>query len=199
MSGACFSPASQRNLEPVLGVLRHEFAARRCVLEIGSGCGYHALSVAAAMPWLVWQPSDLPGQLAMLGANLATIRVANVLPPIALDMVQSEAPGGRYDAVYTANTAHIMSMNGVRGLFRCAADVLDTGGCLACYGPFRRAGRFNAPSNADFDRALRARDPESGIRDLEALDEIAAAVSLERARIYAMPSNNLLVTWAKTA
>lgn len=198
MNGACFSPASQRNCEPLLGVLRRELAANRRVLEIGSGCGYHAISFAAAMPWLVWQPSDRAGQLGMLEANLSPTRAANVLPPVALDMRQARLPGVRYDAVYTANTAHIMNMDGVRGMFRFAGGVLETRGCFACYGPFRRAGRFNTPSNADFDQALRARDPGSGIRDLEALDELASAASLERVRVYAMPSNNLLVTWQKT-
>lgn len=199
MSGACFSAASQRNCEPVLGILRREFAARRRVLEIGSGCGYHATRFAAAMPWLVWQPTDLAGQLAALEANLGSTAVANVLPPVALDAEAARPTELRFDAVYTANTAHIMSMEGVRGMLRYAAEVLDNGGCLACYGPFRRNGGFNATSNADFDGVLRARDPASGIRDLEALDEIAAAASLQRARIYAMPSNNLLVTWQKAS
>lgn len=199
MTSVRFSPASQRNREPALGVLRREFATCRRVLEIGSGCGYHAIGFADAMPWLVWQPSELSGQLAALANNLSMSALANVLPPVVLDTRRARPARGYYDAVYTANTAHIMNMDGVRGLFHYAGDVLDTGGSLACYGPCRREGRFNASSNAEFDRALRVRDPESGIRDLETLDEIAASRSLERTRVYAMPSNNLLVFWEKAA
>ncbi len=199
MSGAYFSPASQRNCEPILGVLRHEFAASRRVLEIGAGCGYHVIRFAHTMPWLVWQPSDVAGQVETLAANLKAVDVSNVQPPLTIDMRDAQAASVRYDALYTANTAHIMSMDGVRGMFGFAGDALQCGGVIACYGPFRRNGAFNTASNAEFDRALRGRDPESGIRDLGALDEIAARESLLRLRVYAMPSNNLLVVWEKSA
>ena len=119
-----------------------------------------------------------------------------MLEPVALD-VRSGTPPGRYDLVFTANTLHIVSEGAVRDLVLLAGAALEPGGLFLCYGPFRRDGAFSTDSNAAFDASLRAGEGGQGIRDLETVDRYAADAGLSRARIYAMPANNLLVVWQK--
>jgi cyclopropane fatty-acyl-phospholipid synthase-like methyltransferase len=191
------SPAAERNRQPILEVLREELADRPRVLEIGSGTGQHAVFIAAALPHLEWQTSELPGQHAAIHAWIAHAGLPNVLPPLALDVRAPDPDGRRYDAVFSANTAHIMDIDAVRAMFALAGGVLEQGGVFCLYGPFRFDGRYTSPSNAEFDASLRMRDPVMGVRDLADLDRFAAAAGLVRARLYAMPANNHLVVWAR--
>ena len=194
-----FAEASARNGPPILGVLGREFAATRAVLEIGSGTGQHAVLFGAALPHLTWQTSDLEENHDAIRAWLRHDGPPNVLPPLTLD-VRSPAPAAaRYDAVFSANTAHIMSPRAVQGMFALAGAVLESGGRFCLYGPFTHGGECNAPSNAGFDASLRARDPSMGLRDLDDLDAMAAGHGLRRRRLYAMPANNELVVWQKDA
>lgn len=197
MQAPDYAPASVRNAAPILGVLREELDNARHVLEIGSGTGYHAVTFAAAMPQLTWQTSDLDDNHARILAAIEQSGAANVLPPLSLDVRTSGPPASRYDAVYTSNTAHIMSEAAVESMFALLGSCLSDAGRFVCYGPFKRGGRFNTPSNAAFDASLSSRDPSMAIRDLDDCDRFAVAAGLARRRVYAMPTNNLLVIWQR--
>ncbi len=189
--------AAARNADPILEVLRHEFRDSTDVLEIGSGTGQHAVHFAAGLDHLQWQTSDLDENHPAIRAWIADARLPNVSEPISLDVNTAELPTS-YDAVYSANTAHIMSIDEVVRMFELVARTLRPGGVFCLYGPFRRFGEFNTESNARFDASLRARDPSMGIRDLEELDAVGATHGLHRDNLYAVPSNNLVVIWTKT-
>lgn len=190
-----FAAAAQRNAAPILDVLRREFAECRFVLEIGSGTGQHAVSFAGELTHLTWQPSDVEENCPGISAWLADAGLLNVLPPVELDVRDDVTGAGRYDAAFSANTAHIMHEDTVRSMFAVVGKALASGGLFCLYGPFRIGGRFNAPSNAAFDVSLRQRDPAMGIRDLETLDAFAVSAGMRRERLYAMPSNNCAVLW----
>lgn len=186
-----------RNAAPILEVLQREFGGRTQVLEIGSGTGQHAVTFAAAMTDLNWQTSDVKENLEGINAWVRHARLDNVRPPLLLDVRTASVDNGHYDAAFSANTAHIMSIEAVRKMFALVAEGLRAGGIFCLYGPFRVAGGFNAPSNADFDASLRRGDPAMGIRDLEQLDAFASSVGMDRTRLYAVPSNNNIVVWTK--
>jgi len=192
-----FSEYANRNGLPILDVLRHEFVAAKRVLEIGSGTGQHAIRVAAAMGNLQWQCSDLDENHESISAWIESTNLANLLGPLSLDVRTAELPSGAYDAVFSANTAHIMSIESVQRMFSLVGETLVAGGIFCLYGPFREAGEFNAPGNASFHQSLRSRDPAMGIRDIEALDAFGVESSLSRRRLYAMPANNHIAVWAK--
>lgn len=189
--------ASVRNSLPILGVLEDEFRDRRRVLEIGSGTAQHALTFARELRHLVWQASDLDERLAWISEAIARANLDNLPPPLSLDVRDAALPPASYDAVYSCNTAHIMSLAAVEKMLQLAGHALVEGGVLCCYGPFKRGGRFSTPSNEQFDAALRSQNPEMGIRELSEIDRLASAAGLTRLRIYAMPANNLLVLWEK--
>ena len=189
-----FAPAAERNAEPILAVLRDAFAERRKVLEVGSGTGQHAARFAAAMPWLSWQCSDVAAHLPGIRAWLADAALPNTPDPIALD-VTDPWPEGPFDAVFSANTLHIMSWPEVERFFAALGRVLAPDATLAVYGPFRRDGAHTAPSNAAFEESLRAQDPARGIRDMADIDRLAAAVGLQRTDTIAMPANNFTLVW----
>ncbi len=192
------SLASERNKAPILEVLRDEFAHRRQVLEIGSGTGQHAVYFAANLPHLVWQPSDLAENHPAITAWLEAEGPPNLSGLVELDVARPETSAVvPPDAVFSANTAHIMSLETVRCMFALVGRLLPQGGVFCLYGPFNFDGRFSSDSNADFDASLRARDPSMGVRDIEELDRFAADAGLARARLYAMPANNHLAVWLK--
>lgn len=191
-----FAPAAARNAEPILGVLREALADRRRLLEIGSGTGQHAVHCAAAMPWLEWQCSDLPAHLPGIRAWLDEAGLPNTQPPIALD-VNGDWPDGPFDAIFTANTLHILSWAEVERLFRGLGGLLAEAATLVIYGPFKREGVHTAESNAAFDAQLRAHDPERGIRDVAEVDALAERIGLRRAATHAMPANNFCLVWTR--
>ncbi|NZA26174.1 DUF938 domain-containing protein [Luteimonas sp. SJ-92] len=191
------STSCERNRAPILQVLREHFAGRRRVLEIGSGTGQHAVYFAAAMPHLTWQASDLEDNLSGIRAWLEEADLPNTPAPLALDVTRSPWPAVAADAIFTANTLHIMGWDAVEAFFRGAgaalADVRE--GVLVVYGPFNYGGAYTSDSNRDFDAWLQARDPRSGIRDLEAVDALAAAAGLRRVADVGMPANNRCLVW----
>ncbi len=168
-----FSSACERNREPILGVLSKVFADRKHVLEIGSGTGQHAVFFAAGLPQLTWQTSDLLQNHASIQAWLQEAQLKNVWPPIVLDMSNAEwgadLNGKGIDAVFTANTCHIMAWSEVEQMFAGAAQILEPGGTLCVYGPFNYKGQYTSPGNAQFDASLRAQAAHMGIRDIEAM------------------------------
>lgn len=193
-----FAPHTERNSQPILEVLRQEFQDTGSVLEIGSGTGQHAVAFAASLEHLTWQTSDLPECHEGIISWLAEAALPNLRKPLALDVLTTDLPSERYDGVFSANTAHIMSFTAVEKMFALVAAVLQPGGVFCLYGPFRLNGTFNAASNAGFHRSLRERDAEMGIRHLEDLDHLGDAGHLQRLRLYAMPANNYLVVWMKS-
>jgi cyclopropane fatty-acyl-phospholipid synthase-like methyltransferase len=192
-----FSAACERNKEPILEVLRGCFAGRTQVLEIGSGTGQHAVYFARALSYLTWQPTEQPQYLADLQARTSLEGSANLLQPLPLNVDQEMWPVSSVDAVFTANTLHIMSWNQVIAFFRGVGTALSSGGVLGVYGPFRYAGRYTSDSNSEFDRMLQDRDPKSGLRDMLAITELAAQCGLELEADHDLPANNRLLVFAK--
>lgn len=192
------APACDRNRDPILAVLREHFADRRRVLEIGSGTGQHAVYFARAMPWLQWQASDVAEHLPGIGAWLDAEQLPNTPAPLALDVLEPW-PEVEADAVFTANTLHIMGWKGVQAFFvgvgRLLAGVPN--GTLVAYGPFNYNGAYTSGSNREFDDWLKARDPQSGIRDFEAVDALAAGAGLQLVQDVAMPANNRCLVWRR--
>lgn len=189
---------AQRNAGPILEVLRYELQGHSEVLEIGSGTGQHAIRFAAELVDVKWQTSDLDENHEGIRSWIAEAGLSNVRSPLSLDVTRDELAEASYDAIYSSNTAHIMSQGAVDAMFRLVGRVLRPHGVFILYGPFRRAGRFNTQSNADFDASLRSRDPAMGIRDLDALDDLGTDSGLQRVNLYAVPSNNLVAVWQKT-
>lgn len=189
---------AQRNAGPILEVLRYELQGHSEVLEIGSGTGQHAIRFAAELVDVKWQTSDLDENHEGIRSWIAEAGLSNVRSPLSLDVTRAELAEASYDAIYSSNTAHIMSQGAVDAMFRLVGRVLRPHGVFILYGPFRRAGRFNTQSNADFDASLRSRDPAMGIRDLDALDDLGTDSGLQRVNLYAVPSNNLVAVWQKT-
>lgn len=193
-----FSGACERNREPILKVLQQHFAARRRVLEIGSGTGQHAVHFAAGLPHLVWQSSDRPEYLPGVRQWLAEGALANTPSPLTLD-VNGPWPPQCFDAVFTANTLHIMSWPEVQRLFAALPALLTADGVLAVYGPFNYGGHFSSESNAAFNADLRARGAHMGIRDFEAVDALAQQAGLHLLQDHALPANNRCVVWQRRA
>ena len=193
-----FAPACERNREPILAVLREAFAPCSRVLEIGSGTGQHAVHFAAAMPWLDWQCSDRSEHLPGIRAWLDEAALANTPAPVALD-VAGDWPAVRYDAIFSANTLHIMGWPEVRQLFAHLPSVTSDDAMLAIYGPFNRDGRYTSDSNAAFDQALKLRDPRMGLRDAAAVDTLASAAGFALLEDRAMPANNRCRVWQRQA
>ena len=197
MTRPTLAPHTARNCQPILEVLRTEFSGLKTVLEIGSGNGQHATTIVNELKDLVWQTSDRQQNHAAIRQWMQDAAVPGVLDPIALDVLQDAYPKDKYDAVFSANTAHIMSVEAVQKMFEIVASVLRAGGSFCLYGPFRQGGKFSSQSNSNFHRSLRAQDDAMGIRHLEELDALATAAGLRRRGVYAMPANNLMVVWQR--
>ena len=197
MNALADSPATRRNRDAILEVLTVELADRNRVLEIGSGTGQHAVYFGAALPHLSWQTSDRQENHDCIQAWLDAEGSDNVLSPLDVDVLEVSVVDGPFDAVFSANTAHIMGMDAVRAMFGLVGNTLSAAGVFCLYGPFNIAGDFTSDSNRRFDASLKAENPAMGIRDLEQLDELATAADMARLRQYAMPANNMLIVWRK--
>jgi len=197
MIRSALAPHTARNCQPILEALRTELRAYKTVLEIGSGTGQHATTIVRELDDLLWQTSDRQQNHAAIRQWLQEAAVPRVLPPIALDVLSDAYPTAEYDAVFSANTAHIMSLVAVERMFDLVACVLPENGIFCLYGPFRQDGVFSSESNSNFHFSLRAQDAEMGIRHLEDLDAFAASVGLRRRGSYAMPANNLMLVWRR--
>lgn len=205
MSQQRWSEACERNRDPILAVLQRHLHGRARVLEIGSGTGQHAAYFAARLPQLQWQASDHPEYLPGIAERLAEAALANAPPPWPLQAVLWPVPGLAplpdaalgFDAVFSANTLHIMSWAHVQALFAGLPAVMADQALLCIYGPFNYHGAFSSDSNRQFDAWLKARDADSGIRDAEAVDALAAAQGLQLIEDVAMPANNRLRVWRR--
>lgn len=193
-----YSPACDQNRDPILAVLRDHFADRSQVLEIGGGTGQHAVYFAAAMPHPTWRASDRAENLPGIRLWLDEAGLPNTPTPLALD-VNGAWPKQRFDAVFSANTLHIMSWPEVEALFVGLASVMTADAKLAIYGPFNYGGHYTSDSNAAFDNWLKTQAPYMGIRDFEAVDELAQTVGLRLLEDRAMPANNRCLVWQRAA
>ncbi|HYL87457.1 MAG TPA: DUF938 domain-containing protein [Burkholderiales bacterium] len=191
-----FSDPFERNRDPILAILRRVFAERRAVLEIGSGTGQHAAYFASRLAHLSWQPSDVPDNLPSIRAWREEAPAPRPLEPIELD-VDRPFPALKVDAVFTANTLHIVSWPQVERMVSAIGGLLPAGGVLAVYGPFNYGGKYTAPSNEEFDKWLRGRDPKSGLREAEAVIALAKRHGLVLEEDNAMPANNRLLVFRK--
>jgi len=191
-----FSDACERNREPILQVLRRAFADRTSVLEIGSGTGQHAAYFAPALPHLAWQPSDVAENLPSIRVWREEAQTPRLLEPIELD-VDQPFPAVQADAVFSANTCHIMSWPQVERFVAGVGKLLPEGGVFALYGPFHYGGKPTSPSNAEFDAWLRGRDPLSGVRNFEDIRDLAKRHGLALEEDNAMPANNRLLVFRR--
>jgi SAM-dependent methyltransferase len=193
-----FAPATQRNREPILAVLRGVLPAQGLVLEVASGSGEHAVHFAAAFPDLTFQPSDPdPAALASIDAWASESALPNLRPAIRLDAIAPRWPVTRADAILCINMIHISLWAATEGLIRQAGQLLPAGGPLYLYGPYRQHDVPLAASNAVFDDSLRRRNPKWGLRELEAVAELARAAGFGEPAVTAMPANNLSVVFRK--
>lgn len=192
------SPASARNREPILEVLRRWLPAEGLVLEVASGAGEHAMWFAQALPGLRWQPTDRdPDALASIAAWRAEAGLPNLLAPLELDASAEAWPVEDADAVVAINMVHISPWEATEGLVHGAARVLRPGGVLFLYGPYREEGVPTAPSNEAFDADLKRRNPAWGLRLAEDLIALAASRGLEKVERAALPANNIALVFRR--
>lgn len=191
-------PATERNRDAILDVLRDVLSATGLVLEIASGSGEHVVHFARAFPGLTFQPSD-PEEVALqsIAAWTQASGSANVLPPLMLDAASESWPVAAADAILCINMIHISPWRATEGLFRGASRLLGEGAPLYLYGPYRRAGAITAPSNEAFDESLKSRNPEWGLRDLAAVAALARDARFSAPVITEMPANNLSVVFRR--
>lgn len=191
------APATERNRDAIMDVLAREFRAVTSVLEIGSGTGQHAVFFADNFPTLRWQTSDRLENHAAINGWVEDAGLDNVLSPLDVDVLEVDRVAGHYDGVFSANTAHIMSFAAVTRMFELVGRVLGADGLFCLYGPFNLNGEFTSESNAVFDRSLKSQDALMGIRDLEALVDLAGQNGMRELRRCTMPANNMLIVWQK--
>jgi cyclopropane fatty-acyl-phospholipid synthase-like methyltransferase len=192
-----FSAACERNKDPILEVLRMRFADRSQVLEIGSGTGQHAVYFSRALGHLTWHPTEQLAYLPDLTERVKLEGPVNLRAPTVLDVSQVLWPVRSVDAIFTANTLHIMSWSEVTAFYRGVGSVLSPRGVLCVYGPFRYDGRYTSDSNREFDRMLQDRDPNSGLRDIREVTALALQYGLHLDEDHDLPANNRLLVFAK--
>jgi cyclopropane fatty-acyl-phospholipid synthase-like methyltransferase len=193
-----YAESCDENREPILYVIQPLLKHCASVLEIGSGTGQHAVYFAEKFPHLLWQASDCIEYHAGINMWLQEAGLENTPAPIELDVSTSAWPQQKFDAVFSANTAHIMHWPDVEAMFAGAGSVLSAGGRLLLYGPFNYDNQYTSDSNARFDSWLKSRDPGSGIRNFEDLDKLAQQAGMLLRCDYEMPANNRILYWEKS-
>lgn len=190
--------ATERNKGPILDVLARVLPERGVVLEIASGTGQHVIHFARALPLLRWQPSDPDAELReSIAMRIRDEGLPNAYPPVDLDVVRLPWPVTAADALLCINMIHVAPWSATVALFEGARALLPAGHVLLLYGPYRRHGRHTAESNAQFDAALRAQNPEWGLRDLETVSETAGRAGFALAEIVEMPANNFCLVFRR--
>jgi cyclopropane fatty-acyl-phospholipid synthase-like methyltransferase len=197
MNDLPFAPASERNKRPILERLHHLLPQQGRLLEIGAGTGQHAVFFAPVFPGLVWQTSERPEELDGLRRRIEQEGPAGMPPPLPLDVLRGPWPDGPFDAVYSSNTAHIMSWQAVCAMFTGVGRLLAPSGCFCLYGPFNVDGCYTAPSNREFDIGLRTRDPSMGLRDIAEIEALALESGLVLAQRLDTPTNNFLLVFRR--
>jgi cyclopropane fatty-acyl-phospholipid synthase-like methyltransferase len=192
-----FSQACENNKAAIFNLLAPLLQSKTDLLEIGSGTGQHAVWFAPQLPHLVWQTSDLSENHAGILRWISDYPADNLRPPIALDVAGGQWPAASFDAIYTANTAHIMAWHEVQAMFSNIASSLRSDGIFCLYGPLKYDGEFTSESNRLFDLQLRAQVPHRGIREFHAVNQLALDGALILLDDHAMPANNRLLIWQK--
>ena len=193
-----FAPATERNRQPILEVLRRVLPPSGLVLEVASGTGQHAIFFTEHLPSVRWQPSDTsPEALQSIGAWVEETTRENVLPPLDLDVRSPEWPLPEADALVCINMIHISPWETTEALFRGARKLLPSGSPMVTYGPYRLQGEHTAPSNAAFDESLRSRNAHWGIRDIDELVELGGRTGFALDERIAMPANNMSLVWRR--
>lgn len=194
-----FAPAAERNRGPIVEVLRRVLPPSGLVLEVASGTGQHAAFFAEQLPSLRWQPSDAAeGALQSIRSWVDEERFDNLMSPLELDVCSAQWPIDEADAVLCINMIHISPWEATEALFEGAGKLLAAGAPLVTYGPYRVHGAHTAPSNAAFDLDLRSRDPRWGVRDIDALAELARGTGFVLEERVGMPANNMTLVWVRT-
>lgn len=192
-----FAESSEQNKHPIIAVLKQYYLEVETVLEIGSGTGQHAVFFAEQLPHLIWMASDQAEYHNGIEMWLKDSMLENIQGPLALDVNQTQWPIKQTDAIFSANTVHIMGWTSVENMFAGIGQVLKKDGVFCLYGPFNYNGQFSSESNARFDQWLKQRDPQSGVRDFEALQKLAIDAGLIFIEDVEMPANNRIVVWKK--
>lgn len=191
------APACERNRESIYKVLESAFSTVKQVIEIGSGTGEHGVYFSRQMPWLKWQCTDVAENLAGIKLWVEDSGLSNLFEPIELDVTNTTI-SKLYDAVFTANSLHIMSKAQVEDFFQLVGRVTKPNAELVVYGPFNYNGEFTSYSNAQFELWLKNRDPLSGIRDFEWVNQLANSVGFQLMNDHEMPANNRCLHWCRT-
>ncbi len=191
------SEACERNKGPILEILKKHLSGSNKVLEIGSGTGQHAVYFAEHLDNLSWQTSELKENISDLTERIKLEGPDNVLKPVELDVTQRPWPLESADAVFTANTLHIMPWKYSADFFQGVGKILSVSGKLCIYGPFKYCGKYTSESNAEFDGWLKKHSNWSGIREFEEVDKLASRQGLKLIHDYSMPANNQLIVWGK--
>jgi cyclopropane fatty-acyl-phospholipid synthase-like methyltransferase len=191
-----FSQACENNKQPILQVIRNFFVAGT-ILEIGSGTGQHAVYFAEHLPSVFWQTSDQSHYHEGINLWLDDYEGENLGRPLSFDVNQDELPIDKVAGIFSANTAHIMGWSSVINMFSKAGRLLEEGHYFCLYGPVNMNGTYTSDSNRAFDQHLKNTDPEMGIRDLEALTELAEQSGFRLYQLHQMPANNVLMVWQK--
>ncbi|WP_319379800.1 DUF938 domain-containing protein [Thiomicrorhabdus sp.] len=192
-----FAPSCEENKQIILESISPYLHQRREVLEIASGTGQHAIYFAERMPHLIWQTSDLIEAHPGIRQWITDSELENVLHPLALNVSENKWPSARFDAIFSANSFHIMGKSNVEDFFKNAANTLNNQAIVMIYGPFNYRGQFTSDSNARFDQWLKQRDPNSGIKDFEWCNQLAQQAELSLLDDISMPQNNRLLVWQK--
>lgn len=190
-----YSEACERNKFPILEKLEILFARSKSILEIGSGTGQHAVFFADNLPHLIWQTSDLIYSHESINAWISESAAKNILKPLLLDVSEYDFKNLSFDGAFTANTFHIMSLDNVKQTFLGLKNVLNNQALFCIYGPFKYKGKHTSQSNYEFDLFLNERDPQSSIRDIEEIINIAENNNFALINDFAMPSNNRLIVF----
>lgn len=192
------APATLRNRDAIAAVLRDELPDVGLVLEVASGSGEHVVHFAVTFPALDWQPSDPdPAALASIEALRGDANLPNLRAPLLIDAADADWPIDAADALLCINMVHISPWSATLGLLARGAQLLASGAPLILYGPYVEDDVPTAPSNLAFDRSLKDRNPQWGLRTLTNVDRAAADVGFGRTRRVAMPANNLMLVYRR--
>ncbi|MBL4710997.1 MAG: DUF938 domain-containing protein [Gammaproteobacteria bacterium] len=192
-----YSEACDQNKHAILDVISPILSVYTHVFEVGSGTGQHAIYFAEMMPHLTWYTSDCSPYLAGINLWLSASTLNNVIAPVELNVSTSAWPKDNVDAVFTANSIHIMNQQDVNNLFSGVANLLSQKGCFIIYGPFNYKGAYTSDSNQRFDQWLKNRDYQSGIKNFEEIEILAKKNGMRLISDYSMPANNRILHFIK--
>jgi cyclopropane fatty-acyl-phospholipid synthase-like methyltransferase len=193
-----YSEACDRNKEPILQVLKEVIKPDdRRLLEIGSGTGQHAVHMAPHFPFLEWYPSEVPQNISGMKLWLKESKISNIQEPTKLEIGKHEFPKLKFDIIFTANTFHIMDWKECKTLMKMMGHRLREGSRVIIYGPFKYGGEFTSESNLQFDHQLKARNPSSGIRSFEDVDNAMVRNGFELIDDHEMPANNRTLVYRR--